>query len=347
MKSPADLVPLFVREFELCRVGPSDVVAVLSESRTRPEYVESSLAAARVLGASAYEIRVGTLGSDVSTVTRGIVGGVPALSRESPLLTAVGAALVNSTFVVDLVPDTILHLPLREELKRSGARILTIVEPPDALERMFPTEEIRQSVVAATARLTGIRELHLTSGAGTDLLYEFAENSHANGQIGFVEQPGKWDHWPSALISAYPRNANGTVIVDVGDVILHWKRYVQAPIQLTVEDNAITAIEGGLDAALLRDYLESWDDPDVYAVSHVGFGMHPNAQWTALAFYEPHETLGMDARCTRGGFIFSTGPDRNIGRWVQSHIDIPLRGCTVTVDGDAILDNGALVELVG
>ena len=32
------------------------------------------------------------------------------------------------------------------------------------------------------------------------------------------------------------------------------------------------AIEGGVDAALLCDYMESFNDPEAYAMSHIGWG---------------------------------------------------------------------------
>ena len=71
--------------------------------------------------------------------------------------------------------------------------------------------------------------------------------------------------------------------------------------------------------------------------------MHPAAQWNALSFYDRRETMGMDARCFRGGFLCSTGPNRCTGRYVDAHLDIPMRGCTVTLDDQVVLDAGRLV----
>src|SRR5215472_5269675 len=93
---------------------------------------------------------------------------------------------------------------------------------------------------------------------------------------------------------------------------------------------------------LFDAYLRSWDEPEVYAMSHIGFGLHPNAQWTALSFYEKNETLGMDARCFRGNFLLSTGPNRWTGRWVEAHLDMALRGCTVSLDEEPVISDGSL-----
>jgi 2,5-dihydroxypyridine 5,6-dioxygenase len=344
MENSVALVPLFVREFQLCRVQPGEVVAVLSEPATRPEYVVAATAAAAALGAEVFEVCVPGGGWNVGTVTRGIVASVPALAKASPRLDAIREALKRANFVVDLIPDTILHVTLRDELKAEGVRILTIVEPPDALERMFPTEEVKREVLEFARRLEGIREARVTSPGGTDLTYAFGDTP-VGVQYGYADEPGRWDNWPSALVAHYPLDgsASGTLVIDTGDAICHQKSYAASPATLTVENGYITRIDGGLDAKLIDDYLRSWDEPEVYAMSHIGFGMQPNARWSALAFYEKNETLGMDARCFRGNFLLSTGPNRWTGRHVEAHLDLGLRGCTVTLDGETVVEDGTLV----
>ena len=84
MDHGADLVPLFTREFELCKVSRDDVVAVLSAPATRPEYASAATVAARTLGASVFEIRVPGMGWDVAPIVKGIVASVPALAKPSP-----------------------------------------------------------------------------------------------------------------------------------------------------------------------------------------------------------------------------------------------------------------------
>jgi 2,5-dihydroxypyridine 5,6-dioxygenase len=344
MAQGVDLVPLFVREFELCRVAAGEVVAIVSEPRSRPEYVSAAASAAAVLGADVFEIRVAGMGWHVAPVVKGIVASVPALAKPSPLLDAVRSALSRSSFVVDLIPDTILHVLLRDELLEAGSRILTIVEPPDMLERMFPPPGIKDKVVAFAERVQRMKKLRVTSPAGTDLSYTFTDTP-LEPQYGYTDEPGHWDHWPSALVAHYPidGSANGTLVLAQGDALCHMKRYVEAPVTIVIENGTIVSIDGGLDADLIDDYLRSWDEPEAYATSHIGFGLHPNAQWTALAFYDKDDTIAMDPRCVRGNFIFSTGPNRHTGRFVEAHMDIALRNCTVTTDGDVLVEAGVLV----
>lgn len=345
MRPIADLVPLFVREFELCRVCSGEVVAVLTEPDTRPEYAVAALAAARVLGADAFEMSVSGMGQDAPTEVKGMGMGVPALTKPSRLLTAVKESLLRCDFIVDLIPDLVLHIPVREDLLAGGKRILTVVEAPDLLERLFPSPQIKERALALRRRVVTATRLHLASAAGTDLLYELTPDT-GTVQYGFADEPGRWDHWPSALVSSYPVDgaANGTVVIEQGDVLFPFKRYVDTPITCRVEAGYVREIRGGLEARLMRDFLEAWNDPEVFALSHIGFGMHPRAQWTSLEFYERGELFGMDARSYPGGFIFSTGPNRYSGRWVEAHLDLCLHNVTAVLDDALVLDAGRLVE---
>jgi 2,5-dihydroxypyridine 5,6-dioxygenase len=172
------------------------------------------------------------------------------------------------------------------------------------------------------------------------------EQTRPFSQYGYSDVPGKWDHWPSALAVCYPKDgtAEGTVVLQPGDIVFPFKRYVESPVTLMLEEGYVVGIEGGLDAQLIQDYLDSWEEPEVFAASHIGFGAHPRAQWSALAFYEKDEVIGMDGRCFKGNFLFSTGPNRETGRLVEAHLDIPMRGCDVYLDDDRLIAEGRMLE---
>ncbi|HKP17342.1 MAG TPA: hypothetical protein VJT84_02615 [Gaiellaceae bacterium] len=345
MRQGADLTGLFKREFELCHVREGEVVGILSDPTTRPVYVDAAVGAATALGGQVFHITVPGLGWDTPAPVKGMGASVPALAQPSPLLDAVTAALSKATFVVDLVHETIIHVPLRGVLRQAGARILTVMEPPDVLERMFPPPGIKEEVEALVERLNGASALRVTSSAGTEVTYDLEETKPFS-QYGYSDVAGKWDHWPSALAVCYPKDgtADGTVVLQPGDIVFPFKRYVEEPVTLTLEKGYVVRIEGSLDAQLIQDYLDSWAEPEVFAASHIGFGAHPRAQWSALAFYEKDETIGMDGRCFKGNFLFSTGPNRETGRLVEAHLDVPMRGCDVFLDDDRVIAEGKIVE---
>jgi 2,5-dihydroxypyridine 5,6-dioxygenase len=105
----------------------------------------------------------------------------------------------------------------------------------------------------------------------------------------------------------------------------------------------VTRIEGeGLDAELTRSYFAAWGERDAYAVSHVGWGMNPKARWEAMAFYDRRDFNGTELRAFAGNFLYSTGANEAAGRHALGHFDLPMRGCTVTLDGEPIVVDGVL-----
>jgi 2,5-dihydroxypyridine 5,6-dioxygenase len=344
MHTVGDLVPLFRREFVLCKVHEGEIIALLTEPATRPEYVAAASGAAQTLGASVFEVSVSALGWDTPTPVKGMGAGVPVVAQPSPLQDAVAASLLRADMVIDLIPETIIHVDLRQVLQKAGVRVLTIVEAPDALERMFPPEGIKEAVLAMAERVSQASSLRVVSTAGTDLGYEMP-GVRPVAQYGYADEPGRWDHWPSAMIASYPVDgtAQGTLVLTPGDILYPFKRYVESEVKIAIKDGYVVDVTGGLDAFLISDYLSSWDEPEVYATSHMGFGMLPRAQWSAMAFYEKADFLGMDGRSVQGNFLFSTGPNRFTGRHVEAHLDVPMHGCSVYLDDELVIDAGTPV----
>src|SRR5262249_54366759 len=158
------------------------------------------------------------------------------------------------------------------ELQEAGKRILTIIEPPELLERMFPSLELKSSVKSLQARVTEADTLRMTNELGSDITFDITEVT-ALGQYGFADVAGKWDHWPSGLVNVWPNDgtANGTVVLSPGDIIYPHKDLVMSPVTFVVENGYIKSIEGGMEAVVINRYLESWNDPEVYATAHASF----------------------------------------------------------------------------
>jgi 2,5-dihydroxypyridine 5,6-dioxygenase len=166
-------------------------------------------------------------------------------------------------------------------------------------------------------------------------------------QYGYNDTPGRFDHWGVAIVHTFPneRSAEGTVVVQPGDlVVLPFKRYVQDQVRLTVREGYIRSIEGGFDAMLMRDWLGGWNDPEGYAVSHLGWGLHPRAKWNCIELFGPARCIA-HGRAFAGNFLFSTGPNTQGGgtRTTPGHYDVPMRDCSVFLDGEQVIDRGRIV----
>ena len=136
---------------------------------------------------------------------------------------------------------------------------------------------------------------------------------------------------------------NGQLVLAEGDANLTFKRYLEKPVTLTIVDDHVTHIAGtGLDADMLRSTFAAWGDKSAYAVSHVGWGMNPQARWEAMTYYDKADFNGTELRAFAGNFLYSTGANEVAGRHTLGHFDLPLRGCTVRLDGDVIVNAGQL-----
>jgi 2,5-dihydroxypyridine 5,6-dioxygenase len=138
------------------------------------------------------------------------------------------------------------------------------------------------------------------------------------------------------------------LVLDRGEVNLTFKRYLEAPVRLRLEADYVTAIDGdGVDAEMMRGYLEAWRDREAYAVSHVGFGMNPAARYEALAMYDRRDTNGTELRAVAGNFLFSTGANEFAGRHTAGHFDLPVMRTTIEIDGALVIRDGILQDLFG
>ena len=113
------------------------------------------------------------------------------------------AALRESDLVLDLM--TLLFSPEQHEILKSGTKILLAVEPPEVLVRLVPTLADRTRVLAAAKQIAAAREMRVTSAAGTALVCPLGEFP-PTAEYGFVDAPGRWDHWPSGFALTYPND---------------------------------------------------------------------------------------------------------------------------------------------
>jgi 2,5-dihydroxypyridine 5,6-dioxygenase len=191
--------------------------------------------------------------------------------------------------------------------------------------------------------------MRVTSAAGTDLRVRVA-GAPVGAAKGAATRPGEMDHVPAGLVACFPGagTTEGVVVLDRGDMNLTFKRLVESPVRLVIEDDHVTRIEGeGLDAEMLRDHYAAFADPAAYAVSHIGWGLNHAARWETLAMYGRAETNGVEQRVFAGNVLFSTGASEFAGRFTACHFDLPLRRCTLTLDGETVVEAGKLVADTG
>ncbi len=336
----AKWIDAFADVFRLCGVQPGEVAAILSESQSRPVNVQLAELALLGLGAQVFHVVRPSPRLQAPVPVRS-TGASDAIGGLAPVV----AALAGSGFVADLTVEGLLHAPELPQILGGGARVLMVSnEHPEVLERCAPDPALEAKVKAGMRLLKSARRMHVTSDAGTDLAIDLA-HARVGGGWGYTARAGSISHWPGGLCLAFPAagSVHGRLVMAEGDVNLTFKRYLEKPVVLTVQDDHVTDIAGQhLDAELMRSYFAAWGDRAAYAVSHVGWGMNPTARWDAMAFYDKNDFNGTELRAFAGNFLYSTGANEVAGRHTLGHFDLPLRGCTVTLDDTVVVARGQL-----
>jgi 2,5-dihydroxypyridine 5,6-dioxygenase len=338
--NPAKLAQLYRRQLAMCNVQKGETIVVISDLGTRREYIQSAFAAAEDLGADIYEMCVNSIPGWTKV-------GVPTIGQCKGTLEAVSKA--------DLV--VIFHVPLftkwLKQVMDGGTRVLMIIDAPDDLEQLMSPKGLKEAMKYAEGVYSKTRKVRVVSDAGTDLSYDCGEYPVMT-QWGYADEKGHFDHWGGGHIHTFPNegSATGTVVFAPGDiVILPYCRFVTDPVRVEVREGHIVKIEGGLDAKLMREWLEDGkkeaNDRDPYAVSHLGWGMNPQARWYWMGLNgdEPERNRAA-ARVFPGNFLFSTGPNSQGGgkRNTRGHYDVPMRDCTVMLDNKVIIEKGRIVD---
>jgi len=310
--NPAKLAFLFKKQLELCQVKPGETMVCVSDLSTRREYIEAAFAAAESLGGDVYEMCVNSIPSWTKV-------GVPTIGKCKGTLEAMKAA--------DII--VIFHVPLftkwLKEVMDTGTRVLMIIDAPDDLEQLMAPPGLKEALKYAETRYRKTREVRVVSEAGTDFTYSCGEYP-VMVQWGYADEPGNFDHWGAGHIHTFPNEGSA-------------------------KDGFITKLEGGLDAKLMRDWLDDGKadagDRDPYAISHLGWGLNPQARWYSLAMNgDAPERQRASARVFAGNFLFSTGPNSQGGgkRTTRGHYDVPMRDCTVMLDNEVIIDKGKITD---
>lgn len=336
-KVGAELVPMFKRHLELCRVTPGETVVAFTNTMTNPSYPAALFGAAGLLDVDVFQIVV------------------PTGNRWMESQTIIDA-WKSADLVIGMLQSTDTHWiysDAHNEALDAGTRTLMIEEPEDILRRLFPDEQVRARGEAGAKILDAGSRLRITSDAGTDLSLSNAGRKGAY-QYGVAAEPGRWDHWPSGMVSTAPleESAEGVLVIDDGDILLPLGRYVQSPVRITFRGGKAISMEGGADAWLLRDFFEAAGDERAYQLSHIGWGTEHRAQWITLALRHWEGGGIMDTESYYGNMLIAFGSNffRNLGgeNRVPFHFDIPTRNHSFWVDDVQVVERGTFLipELV-
>ena len=336
----AKWIDCFRKSFEMSGVSTGEIIAILSESQSRQVLVDLSELALLAIGARPVHIRVPSPKIKDPVPLRS-TGSSYAMKGYESIIPALSAC----DLIIDCTVEGILHSKELQTILASGGRVYMISnEHPEILERCMPNTGLRSKVEESLKLLDRSKKMEVTSKNGTQLLVEI-NDAPCRAGAGYLLPEEKVAYWPAGLALFFPlsNTVNGQVVLAPGDINLTFKRYFETAVTLIIENDFVTDIKGdGLDADLMRSYYESWNDPNAYAISHVGWGLNKDARWDSLVMYDKQQINGTELRAFAGNFLISTGANEFANRHTSCHFDLPMRGCSIRLDDAMIVKDGTL-----
>ena len=193
---------------------------------------------------------------------------------------------------------------------------------------------IRAVAERVAGRLRGAEWVTVTSPAGSDITVSTKGREPKGWYTGIVRRPGEISAFPGGEVSFPPveGTSNGVIVfervmTDIGGL--------SEPVVVTVEDGWAVAIEGGEEAARLRDMIDGV--PGATNLAELGIGLNPAARVSDDI---------TESKKKQGTAHFALGDNAGgYGGVVESpvHLDGMLFGVTITVDGEEIVRDGEVL----
>lgn len=184
------------------------------------------------------------------------------------------------------------------------------------------------------------KHCRVTSPQGTDVSFELMPRKSVVTE-GILTGEGEVDFYPGTQTSVAPveETINGTIVIDASDSV---QGVVQNPYSFVMEKGVIVGVEGGEEADIMRGWLESLDDPNIYRLCHFSLGLNPQAGISGNMIEDERKLAAVD-------FGFGS-QDPAFGGTVGPcayHEDIMLATPTIYLDGKEMSGGGKLNPEMG
>lgn len=327
-------------------VGEGTEVLVVDDATVPATLAESFAAAAWALGARVTTMRH-TRDEYVSARRFGVfaeasTGTVPPLppAYVSALAAAEVSVILNSDMSLMFDPG------IRQIIGEGRARLAWMpYVDEDSMLRLLPSTAAGWQQLVATTTTVGeivdkASDVVVRSGQNSELRLNFGDHrtNCSTGVPGSGGGFGGLEVWPGGQVSRVPNagTAEGTLTI-TRSVNAPEFRELFEPIELVVREGYVTEVRGEGEAARLRTWLASLEDPEAYHITEVGIGTNVLCEFAGVS--APCEDTHME-----GCVSFALGADVHLGGVTRArcHVDMATGGATYIADGRAVVSAGRL-----
>ena len=250
----------------------------------------------------------------------------------------VGACARSDVF---FLPTTwsMTHTDARIEAIKNGARGTTMCEVTEdclctggILADYEENDRLGRKLGAVIGKGKKIR---MTSSAGTDLIGEITQRP-VQYETGLFREPGQFAALPNSELNISPIEGTTEGVI-VGNVrLMGFGILADEPVTIEVKAGEVIRITGGKAADYLNETLKSFDDRKAYNLAEFAVGLNPFCRSYATNL----EDLGKLGFGHHGiGSSYAIGGDV----LAPCHIDVIYSEATLEIDGQVILDKGAVL----
>lgn len=321
-----ELIPVFEHQLRHCRVSKGQRLVVITDARFDPNYAAACMGAAIELGADAFQVVIP--------------------SHKPWCEDTLRAVFQPADLIVYSTSHTLHYSQAMREALDEGKRALMAVVPPDILERRIADPELVGPTKAGAAVFDRAHTVQIRSQAGTELSMSVSERPGV-ASYGIADEPGHLDFWGAGFfqVAVVEGSMEGRLVLDTGDLIFHFARYVDRPVTITFREGRAVNFEGGVDAELIRMFLASADDPNAFMAGHIACGTDRRAVWTAETTQFPVAGGGgADAEAFYGNVQVEIGSNDDVMFRGKNRTSVHLGLCclksTLIVDDETILASG-------
>ena len=257
-------------------------------------------------------------------------------SEEPPACLA--EAMKKADVVLTPVSTSITHTRAMKEAAAAGSRAIVMTAfTEDLLIRGGIQADFRKqkpTCLEMARRFKEAKSVKLTTPAGTSLSMK-KEGRRGNALFCLVER-GEFSTVPTieANFSPLEGTAEGLLVADASIPYLGIG-VLKEPVKCKVEKGFIVGIEGGHQAEILKQDLESRKDSNSYHIAELGIGLNPESRMTGIM---------LDDEGVLGSVHIGIGSNITLGGNIKAaiHYDLLMWKATIELDGRVVLDQGEL-----
>jgi len=249
----------------------------------------------------------------------------------------VAMAFTKADLILTPVAKYVTHTnAVKEEIagERRGIMLSAFVPEQLISGGVYADFEAQRPLCEKVAKLLEeARMAKLTTPAGTNLIMDLC-NRKGNAHPGIARKPGQITTVPNIEASTSPvEGKTEGILVGDGSIPYYDIGVLKEPVYMTVKEGRVVDIKGGAQAETISGMMAAQDDPNVYNIAQLAFGLNPKCLMSGVM---------LDDEGVYGTAHIGIGTSTLLGGKIKTkmHFDILMWKPTLELDGRVVLKDG-------